>query len=680
SIQCPISNTRTTRSSTKPEPTVQPVLDKNPASQPSQGTKCRRQNASKDDGDPALGERANAAQEKPSKRPKLPSNQSKDNAQSNTPVQCHSSRPAKPTNRAMNATPMKRRRRTKAEIEADRQATEQAKLMKEEEAKKRVQQLAQLNQVDQANRYHKMTHLIRNHSDLPIPEDEFVGYRDDETSMDNPLQQVESDSPDLGFKPESCSSDDASSCDELAVGTDEVEDLEESYRRLQQQMDALKERMDGNHQRQAKGGKKLTKRHDVKVASGLRPDWKSQTDITRSKQASRTSSLAITEKGLDDVDAISVNPYRREESSTKHGKVWNPKPFKMGSRDLSRQNDLVIVNSDVVSDNLKRVRSSGTSSNGRTSHALNATTHTVKAEIDDSDDGSTYQKSSQSKKPAKCTINSNNVRVEDLPDFAQDRRWKKVFLPSLYDRFFTSSDPFENFLKGSSSFISIIQETLDEVYPTISYKVSSSDPIHAMAYNRINEKRSAIGSTALSTVEGYIETLSKNGSARKDWLIWASRPDGPLFFRHPVDADSPRDRRDPNYKNPSGRLRSKFIISILQAFGRLRKGSVVDGGYPTGLVALIMAALERAVRICLQGNDTDVKEFCRDLWGSKVVLYYESLKSINENDWKVVLADAGLRDSVSINSNDLDEIAANLSFTDQNRAALFDFASPMKHQ
>ena len=77
-------------------------------------------------------------------------------------------------------------------------------------------------------------------------------------------------------------------------------------------------------------------------------------------------------------------------------------------------------------------------------------------------------------------INHNNVRVDDLPDFAKDQTWRKTFLPTLYDKFFTSSGPFSQFVKGSEEFISLLQAIMKEVYPNINYKVTASSPIHIL--------------------------------------------------------------------------------------------------------------------------------------------------------------------------------------------------------
>ena len=66
-------------------------------------------------------------------------------------------------------------------------------------------------------------------------------------------------------------------------------------------------------------------------------------------------------------------------------------------------------------------------------------------------------------------------------------------------------------------------------------------------YNWINEKRSSIGSSAISIVKQHISTLNRENAA-KHWLCWPLRMDGPLFFKVPSPPHSLIDNKDPQYK------------------------------------------------------------------------------------------------------------------------------------
>jgi hypothetical protein len=74
-------------------------------------------------------------------------------------------------------------------------------------------------------------------------------------------------------------------------------------------------------------------------------------------------------------------------------------------------------------------------------------------------------------------LNGNNVRMADLPGFAT-KKWRDTFLPTLYDEFFTSSNPFDDFCIGTPTFVNILQEIINKVYPEVEYTVTSSDSIH----------------------------------------------------------------------------------------------------------------------------------------------------------------------------------------------------------
>jgi len=163
--------------------------------------------------------------------------------------------------------------------------------------------------------------------------------------------------------------------------------------------------------------------------------------------------------------------------------------------------------------------------------------------------------------------------MSDLPEFAVEK-WRDTFLPTLYDKFFTSDQPFEGFYKGSDRFVALLQGIIKEVYPDVDYEVTSSDSIHFLvrhfylltylmqmcfsiqAYNRINEKRSSIGSNAINVVKQHVGTL-KGEIAVKDWLRWSLRVDGPLFFKVPSPINSPIDHRDPKYQ-VSGRFLNMY--------------------------------------------------------------------------------------------------------------------------
>jgi len=163
---------------------------------------------------------------------------------------------------------------------------------------------------------------------------------------------------------------------------------------------------------------------------------------------------------------------------------------------------------------------------------------------------------------------AHSVCVGDLPAFTQvNSKWKKVFIPSLYDSLYMSSQPFQAFVSGSTTFIKIIQQLVNCVYPEVHYIISKDEPIHLLvsshlmfvifsifslctikAYNRVNEKRSRIGKDAIKIVETHLECIGlTDADDIKCWCRWAKRVDGPLFFKTPTPQSRPTDKNDAKY-------------------------------------------------------------------------------------------------------------------------------------
>ena len=115
-------------------------------------------------------------------------------------------------------------------------------------------------------------------------------------------------------------------------------------------------------------------------------------------------------------------------------------------------------------------------------------------------------------KPKARRLNGNNVRRSDLPDFAQGK-WRSTFLPTLYERFFTSDEPFDEFNAGSDEFVALLQSIIEEVYPNVDYEVTSSDSIHFLVrhFTCLNIEIDFFFTTLISSLSRHII-----GSTKKD--------------------------------------------------------------------------------------------------------------------------------------------------------------------
>lgn len=104
--------------------------------------------------------------------------------------------------------------------------------------------------------------------------------------------------------------------------------------------------------------------------------------------------------------------------------------------------------------------------------------------------------------PKTRRITANNVRVNDLPGFITQSIWRNKFLPTLYDKFFTSDEPFAQFYKASDTFITLLQEIVDEVFPNTSYKANTSDALHQLV-SQLNHSNTQylLGYTGIQTYQ-----------------------------------------------------------------------------------------------------------------------------------------------------------------------------------
>lgn len=92
---------------------------------------------------------------------------------------------------------------------------------------------------------------------------------------------------------------------------------------------------------------------------------------------------------------------------------------------------------------------------------------------------------------------------------------------------------------------------------------------------------------------------------------------------------------------------------------------------------LTVSQLERAVR-SFSKPQSEIKEFSNEFWGSKVNVYHSSLRAIDEKRWEEIFELCGAGDTLDPGLEN-DALEADLSLLDNNRAFLFDFASPAKH-
>ncbi|TEB31954.1 hypothetical protein FA13DRAFT_1732235 [Coprinellus micaceus] len=207
---------------------------------------------------------------------------------------------------------------------------------------------------------------------------------------------------------------------------------------------------------------------------------------------------------------------------------------------------------------------------------------------------------------ARPKLTANSVRKSDLPDFTQaSNKWTENYLPTVFHMYYHASEHFVTWGSNSKTLNEAIQGAVDLVYPDEEYQVGMvGDPIQLLTYNRISERRSNLGSDAVLLLQEHLGKIKENPSPDydglsevHDWLEWARRDTGPLFFERPTPVHCTADVGEPGFVMPGGRLRSQFIINLVRNALSCSTGSLYTcDTTPVGLFALIMAALERAAK------------------------------------------------------------------------------------
>ncbi|KAF9549688.1 hypothetical protein CPC08DRAFT_823410 [Agrocybe pediades] len=357
-----------------------------------------------------------------------------------------------------NVAPITRKRRTKEEMQASAAAAAAAKQQAKDMVEAKQREMERMNAEDKLEKKRSLEHSIRRLSDVEEECEIFAGY-DEVSSTSSEESEVE-----------------------------EQQDLEiDESRTNRPGQNGRKNKYDSDKPRtrtNTSGGKtrmaNSSKEKDLAFASGLVHDWKTRQKAEPRSQKKRNPEVVIQERGLNDDDADATNPFT---IPTTQGTATLRKSLHLPEgRDFSRQNKLVFVVSESDSDSencipqpiRRRGKKPASGNAARKTTPTNAPLN-VRVKLENNENSPPHRKLyTETKRTSKqhYVINTNNVRVGDLPDFAQDSTWRHVFLPTLYDKLFSSSDPFSDFLKGGKAFLLLLQATLHEVYPTIQYNIT----------------------------------------------------------------------------------------------------------------------------------------------------------------------------------------------------------------
>jgi len=240
-------------------------------------------------------------------------------------------------------------------------------------------------------------------------------------------------------------------------------------------------------------------RLDLRTLSGPLPDWDSGAESVK-EPVKKRKHIQISAGGLDDSDAEGVNPFPSPSKPGPHTLTEEEltKGAQKANRDLSRINEVstfcltFVEMSDV--DSIKLVSIVATESDEEEEYVPHATTKKAAVKVPPpvrvkvekckaqpmevkAKKNPVLGKTMVTMKTKLKHLNRNNVRMSDLPEFTGEK-WQARFLPTLYDKFFSSNKPFDAFYLGNDTFVTVLQAIVEEVYPEVKYKVTSSDSIY----------------------------------------------------------------------------------------------------------------------------------------------------------------------------------------------------------
>jgi hypothetical protein len=66
---------------------------------------------------------------------------------------------------------------------------------------------------------------------------------------------------------------------------------------------------------------------------------------------------------------------------------------------------------------------------------------------------------------------------DDSSEFLKDRRWARVFIPTLTHALYISREPFVDFTSDSPKFLETVQRAFDLAFPNVDFGLSMTDKV-----------------------------------------------------------------------------------------------------------------------------------------------------------------------------------------------------------
>ncbi|KIJ63555.1 hypothetical protein HYDPIDRAFT_40966 [Hydnomerulius pinastri MD-312] len=272
--------------------------------------------------------------------------------------------------------------------------------------------------------------------------------------------------------------------------------------------------------------------------------------------------------------------------------------------------------------------------------------------------------------PSSSTPGPESFETGGLPEFIR-KSWITVFLPTLYRRLGSYHQPFDLY-KRDHLLLRTIQEVIDICFPTSGYRATGFDRLCTLAYNRIGDRLSQFGRSAIKNVQSFFDKppYSNDSRAIAQYAKYATQKDGPAVYRFP----SPRGtyEGDPGYQLPSGMFESQFIIDILAHYLNSTKGTTADYGPPIGALAVITAAVERAFFSFHSGSKVVEGLFNNGRFAPVVDDYIDSINKLSPRRWNAIYQLCGVNPAPNLPGS-----SSGSSLQDQRRTLYMPPSSPI---
>ncbi|KAF8266370.1 hypothetical protein EI94DRAFT_1803221 [Lactarius quietus] len=233
-----------------------------------------------------------------------------------------------------------------------------------------------------------------------------------------------------------------------------------------------------------------------------------------------------------------------------------------------------------------------------------------------------------------------------LPDISQeclnDPRWTHMFLPTLSHALYNSESPFTSWA-WNFMLLQMVQKVFDLLFSNISYTLSLEDGIVKAAYDRMRSWKSKLASDILKVVKTFFDSAEfrDRPDKVKEYVRWALAYGGPAYYEMPVPK-SCAFNGDPNHPKLKGFLWSQFILPIAKSYIGFAEKSVLHPSLgpnnpPKGLYALILTAVERAIRAYTTGVFNTPGDFNHQSTWRAMKDFYRMFEKTRPYHWEDVL-------------------------------------------